>query len=144
MERVLQDAASLLIKVGGIVTVILGIFEIIKGLLVLLFAHGISALLGALLPGASNIISLIPIGGTILAAIWIILGAVVAAVGFSLLRVSVPVPQPDRGKWVGILAVFLALALIFGSTSLAAALGIALLGLLLAPVAPPPPPTPTR
>jgi len=139
VERILPDAASLLIKIGAIIAVILGIFDIIKGLIVLLFAHAISALLSALLPGASRIIELIPIGGTVLAVIWIILGAVVAAIGFSLLKIPVPLSRQDRGKWVGILAVLLALALIFGSTSLAAAVGIALLGLVLAPTAPPPP-----
>ena len=95
--------------------------------------------LGALFPEASKIIEPIPIGGTILAVMWIILEVVVAAIGYSLLKIPVLVSQQDKGKWVGILAVLLALALIFGSTSLAAAAGIALLGLVLAPTAPPPP-----
>lgn len=139
MEQVLRSAASLLVKIGAIIAVILGVFEIIKGLVTLLFAHAISALLSALFPGASKIIELIPIGGTILGAIWIILGVVIAAIGYSLLKIPVPVSQQDRGRWVGVLAALLALALILGSTSLVAAIGIALLGLILAPVAPPPP-----
>jgi hypothetical protein len=141
MEQILPSVSSLLIKIGAIIALILGLFKIVEGLIILLFSHGISALLGTLFPGASSIISLIPIGGAILAAIWIILGAVIAAIGYSLLKVPVPITQPDRGKWVGILAVLLALALIFGSTSLAAAIGIALIGLVLAPVTPTPPPT---
>ncbi|MCC6004144.1 MAG: hypothetical protein LM590_07370 [Thermofilum sp.] len=141
MEQILPSVSSLLIKIGAIIALILGLSKIVEGLIILLFSHGISALLGTLFPGASSIIGLIPIGGTILAAIWIILGAVIAVIGYSLLKVPVPITQPDRGKWVGILAVLLALALIFGSTSLAAAIGIALIGLVLAPATPTPPPT---
>jgi hypothetical protein len=141
MQQILPSISSLLIKIGAIIALILGLSKIVEGLIILLFAHGISALLGTLFPGASTLINLVPIGGTILAAIWIILGAVIAAIGYSLLKVPVPITQPDRGKWVGILAALLALALIFGSTSLAAAIGIALIGLVLAPVTPTPPPT---
>uniref|UniRef100_A0A7C1G9U0 DUF996 domain-containing protein n=1 Tax=Thermofilum adornatum TaxID=1365176 RepID=A0A7C1G9U0_9CREN len=141
MEQILPNVSSLLIKIGAIIALILGLFKIIQGIIILLFSHGISALLGTLFPAASTLINLIPIGGTILAAIWIILGAIIAAIGFALLKIPVPISQQDRGKWVGILAVLLALALIFGSGSLAAAIGIALLGLVLAPATPTPPPT---
>ena len=141
MEQILPSVSSLLIKIGAIITLILGLFKIVEGLIILLFAHGISALLSMLFPEASRIIGLIPIGGTILAVVWITLGAVIAAIGYSLLKVPVPTSQQDKGKWVGILAVLIALALIFGSISLAAAIGIALLGIVLAPATPPPPPT---
>ncbi len=146
MERFGLDVAGLLIKIGGIIALVLGIFQIIEGVITVLVASVLGSLLGFIFPGLGALLKLIPIGGTILAAAHIVVGAVLAAISYSLIKLSTPLPANERNRWVAILAVLAALALIFGAWSLLVGLGISLAGLLLAPVrqpgareAPPPP-----
>jgi len=143
MERLGGEVAALLMKIGGIIALILGLFEIAKGVLTIIVAHAIGGFLSFLFPGIAELIKIIPIGGALLAAAYIIVGAIVVAVGYSLTKIPVPTPPEEKGRWTIILAVLIALALIFGSYGLLVAFALALASLLLAPSARPPAPPPT-
>ena len=146
MERLGGEIAGFLVRIGGVIALVLGVIEILKGFALLLLANLIGGFLGSLLPGAGWLLKLIPVGGTILGAAYIVGGAVVAAVGYALVKMPVPPPSEEKSRWILILAVLAAIALALGSYTILVALIIALAGLLLAPTVkhtPPPPPSVT-
>lgn len=151
MERLeSKDISAFLIQIGGILAIILGIFEVIRGLVVLLATAFLQAVLSPLILSTflAPLAPLIPwIGGT-LAVVYVILGIIVAAIGYRLYKLGTPpLPKGERDRWIVLTAIFLSLALILGHTWLAIALAVSLAGLVLsptnqAPVTPtPPPPT---
>jgi len=148
VERLGGEIASFLVKIGGIIALVLGVLDILKGIVLLVLANVIGGFLGSILPGLGWLLNLIPIGGSILSAVYIVAGAVIAAVGYTLVKMPVPPPAEEKSRWVLILAVLAALALAFGSYATLLALALALAGLLLAPTvkptAPPPPSGPVK
>jgi hypothetical protein len=142
VERLGGEIASFLVKIGGVIALVLGVIEILKGIVVLVLANLIGGFLGSLFPGVGWLLNLIPIGGSILAAAYIIGGAVVAAVGYTLVKMPVPPAHEEKSKWILILAVLAAIALAFGSYTILLSLALALAGLLLAPTVKPTPPPP--
>jgi vacuolar-type H+-ATPase subunit I/STV1 len=142
VERLGGEIASFLVKIGGIIALVLGVLDILKGIVLLVLANVIGSFLGSILPGLGWLLNLIPIGGSILSAVYIVAGAVIAAVGYTLVKMPVPPTAEEKSRWVLILAVLAALALAFGSYATLLALALALAGLLLAPTVKPTAPPP--
>ncbi len=142
VEKIAPEFAGLLVKIGAIIIIVLGIFEIIKGIVIILFASAIGALLSSLLPVYGEILKLIPVGGMLLALLYIVIGSIVVSVGFSLLKASLPLTPDQRNRWITLLGVLIAIALLFSSWDLLIGLVLALAGIIILPVAQAPP-TPT-
>jgi len=147
VERLGGEIAGFLVKIGGVIALVLGVLDVLKGIALLVLANVIGVLLGSVLPGSMLpglgwLLNFISIGGGILSAVYIAAGAVIAAVGYALVKMPVPPPAEEKSRWVLFLAVLAALALAFGSYATLLALALAIAGLLLAPTAKPAPPPP--
>jgi len=132
------EIAGSLVRIGGLIVLALGVFEIVKGLLLLAIVQAVGGflsgawLLSSVFPELSWFLSLLPVSGTALAVVHLAVGAVFTAVGCLLARLSLPVPPEKRDRWTAALAILAAVAIILGSYGILLALGLSLAGLLLA------------
>lgn len=131
------EIAGPLVRIGGLIAFVLGVFEVVKGLLLLALVQAAGRLLSgawllsSIFPELGWLLSLVPVSGAALAAAHIVAGAVYAAAARSLIKAPVPMPPEERDKWTTALAVLAAVAIILNLHGLLLALGLSLAGLLL-------------
>lgn len=140
--------ASTLLKIGSVILLVLGIVDILRGLITLFAVSVIGNIVGSYLasifPPLGFLSWLLPLLGPILGGASIITGVVASVVGYQLMKLTTPIPTPQRDKWIIISAVLTAIALAFFSPWYLLAFALIIAGLLLSPTVQIPPSTQTR
>lgn len=129
--------ASTLLKIGSVILLVLGIVDILRGLITLFVVSLIGNIAGSYLasifPPLSFLSWLLPLLGPILGGANIITGVVASVVGYQLMKLTTPIPAPQRDKWIIISAVLTAIALAFFSPWYLLAFALIIVGLLFSP-----------
>ncbi|MEM2299114.1 MAG: hypothetical protein QXW23_06295 [Thermofilaceae archaeon] len=141
-----RDLAQVILKIGGVLLLVLGFVDILRGMVLLIIFSHIGWFVRITLDRAFPILGFVgrflTLLGPIIGIAHIVLGAVAFAVGYQLAKLAAPMPAPTRDRWLIIVAVLTALALIFLSPWYLLAFLLILLGLLLSPTLPPQPQIP--
>ncbi|MEM0460279.1 MAG: hypothetical protein QXJ21_06785 [Thermofilum sp.] len=140
----LEDVSSVLVRVGGVLLLVLGIADIVKGLVMLIALSVLGGIAGGILSSVAPFFEfarwVLPLLGPLLGGSSLVVGTVAAVVGYSLLKLPAPLPAEQRNRWLLVTAILAAVALVFLSYWYLLAFAIILLGFLLSPTRLPPPP----
>ena len=143
----LEDISSMLVKAGSAIILVLGIADVLKGIIVVAAISVLGSIAGSILSSLTPLLGftgwLLPLLGFFVGGLNIIAGAIAAAIGYFLLKLPTPLPAEQRNKWLLLTAIFAAVALIFLSHWYLLAFALVLLGFLLSPARPPPSSSPT-
>ncbi|MEM2824133.1 MAG: hypothetical protein QXF69_08525 [Thermofilaceae archaeon] len=144
---VLRDLAPVLLKLGGVLLLVLGVADILKGFAAIIVFSIIgwvaSSFLASIFPALTPLSGLLPLLGPVVGGASLIIGAAAVVIGYQLMKLATPIPAPTRDRWLVIAAVLAAVALVFLSPWYLLALATIIAGLLLSPTAQPPlPPQP--
>ena len=131
----LEDASSVLVRVGGVLLFILGIADIIKGFVMLVALSVLGSIAGGILSSIAPFFEftkwVLPLLGSLVGGSSLVVGAVAAVVGYSLLKLPTPLLAEQRSRWLLITAILAAVALVFLSYWYLLAFALILLGFLL-------------
>ncbi|MEM4455444.1 MAG: hypothetical protein QXT28_12070 [Thermofilaceae archaeon] len=90
----LEDASSVLVRVGGVLLLILGIADIIKGFVMLVALSVLGSIAGGILSSIAPFFEftkwVLPLLGSLVGGSSLVVGAVAAVVGYSLLKLPTP------------------------------------------------------
>lgn len=140
-----MEVTSGLVKVGGVIALILGIVDMLRGLAILFFASVLKDILEPILAGTflASILPFLPVIGGVFAIGSLILGVIAIVAGYILSRLDLALlNEAQRNRVIIFCAIIAALSLLLQSPWLFIAIAISLAGILLAPKPLPPPSQP--
>jgi hypothetical protein len=138
------EIGKILLEIGGILIMVIGAVDVIKAVIMIALAGALGGLISGFLPSIKWLVDLLIPFGYALAAGMLVVGIILAVIGYKIYRLGLlpGIPSNKRNMWIVILVILLAVALLAGEVYTSIALVVPLVGLVLMPVEQLPPPSP--